>query len=95
MSGWRRKRPKNDFSVRLYGKYYRALKPKRPLVTTCCGSLRWVNAYPLEKNTAAHDFCMDCQKLTTVEFINLEQYNKYYTNYPITQEHFDSLWRDI
>lgn len=74
-----------------FKKYYRALRPKRPLVTTCCASLNWVNAIR-EDGKNASDICLSCNSITTVIPISLEQYNKHYTNYPITEEHFNSLW---
>jgi hypothetical protein len=63
-----------------------------PLVTVCCGTMRWVHAL-YENGKGGADYCHDCKKVTTLDFITLEQYRKnYYQSKPITQEEFEALW---
>jgi hypothetical protein len=74
------------------GQRLKQRKQPWPIVATCCGSMRWVHAL-YENGTSGADYCHDCKKVTTVDFMTLEQYRKnYYQFKPITQEEFEALW---
>lgn len=61
-----------------------------PLVTTCCGSFNWV-CVMAEKGPGGGDYCHNCNKLTTVALVTVDQYNKNLgRNY--TAEQFTEMW---
>lgn len=47
--------------------------PPRPLVTSCCGSLQWVNA--VHEKLGGVYYCGFCEQICKIDFITLEQYN--------------------